>query len=162
MQSLPAKRQYDLESRADFVQITKELDDLHAEKEKTVTSESLQALEFRQRDLYRQKRQLVDTELRSWQEDQSWLPGTTQDVDGKSMYFDRVRKLDPPRDRLATHLFLDVPLRSEIGGIVIQDMIQLCKGAPEVAYRPSCMPKEGRCPVNDCAKEMERWVRCHP
>lgn len=52
-------------------------------------------------------------------------------------FFNRTRRLDPPRDRLALSLFLRVPLRSEEGRNALRDMIILYKENPKVAYRPS-------------------------
>lgn len=60
------------------------------------------------------------------------------------------------RDRLASSLFLDVPLRSPDGQAAFQDMITLCQENPKVAYRPSLRQENGRCPVSACAVEMGR------
>jgi hypothetical protein len=97
------------------------------------------------------------TELSKWREMQPHKI-TSKGVDKKSQVaaqtslFNRIRRLDPPRDRLADLLFLDVPLRSAQGRMALRDMIILCKENPEVAYRPSLRPKEGHCP--ECAQEM--------
>ena len=73
-------------------------------------------------------------------------------------YFNRIRRLDPPRDRLASLLFLNLPLRTVQGRSALQDMITLCKENPPVAYRPSLRPEKGRCPVPQCARDMDRFV----
>lgn len=70
----------------------------------------------------------------------------------------RIRRLDPPRDRLETSLFLNAPLHSAQGRSALQDMITLCEENPRVAYRPSSRPENGRCPVPQCAREMDRFV----
>lgn len=66
--------------------------------------------------------------------------------------------LDPPRDRLASSLFLYTPLRSAQGRSALQDMITLCLENPQVAYRPNLRPLNGRCSVLQCAQEMDRFV----
>ena len=73
-------------------------------------------------------------------------------------YFNWIRRLDPPRDWLASLLFLNIPLRSMQGRSALQDMITLCKENPRVAYRPSLRPANGRCPVPQCARDMDRFV----
>ena len=73
-------------------------------------------------------------------------------------HFNRIRRLDPPRDRLESSLFLNASLRSAQGRSALQDMITLCEENPRVAYRPSWRPENGRCPVPQCAREMDRFV----
>ncbi|QKX62582.1 uncharacterized protein TRUGW13939_09743 [Talaromyces rugulosus] len=157
---LPAKQRYDLEHGPEFVSIAQELADLQHEKQQEgLTGQEVCNLTARQGRLYEEKRQLIQMALKAWQEDpQSMPPGNKTGVmDPQTIFFERTRRLDPVRDRLAENLFLDVPLRSETGDMVIEDMIRLCKGAPEVAYRPSCRPTDkGQCLVEDCGENMER------
>lgn len=107
----------------------------------------------------------MSEELSKWQQIQSRkIASNTEDeapqVASLPNYFNRIRRLDPPRDRLASLLFLNVPLRSVQGRSALQDMITLCKENPRVAYRPSLRPENGRCPVPQCAKDMNRFVYC--
>jgi hypothetical protein len=48
-------------------------------------------------------------------------------VASRPSYFNRVRRLDPPRDRLASSLFHHVSLRSPQGRTTLQDMITYSK-----------------------------------
>lgn len=77
-------------------------------------------------------------------------------------YFNRIGRLDPPRDRLASLLFLDAPLRSIEGRTALQNMITLCKENPQVAYRSSLRPKSGHCPISRCAQDIDRFVHYVP
>lgn len=149
-QSLPAKVEADLELRADFVAIEQEIEALRDES---------QPDRVRREELYWRKRQLVSEELNKWQKIQSRKikPGTNSEaVASLPSYFNRIRRLDPPRDRLATLLFLEAPLRSLEGRRALEDMIKLCKENPQVAYRPSLKPENDCCPISSCAKPMDR------
>lgn len=155
MQSLSAKRLRELELREDFVAINRELESLGTASSASTADEV--GIQARRQDLYWKKRQLINEEIKEQRKQQSWRPDSSEScANSRASYFDRVRKLDPPRDRLATNLFLDVPLRSEVGRSVLDDMISLCKGAPEVAYRPGMFPEGGCCPVSSCGIPIER------
>ena len=67
-------------------------------------------------------------------------------------YFKRTRCSDPPRDRLASSLFLSVPLRGVQGRRALQDMSTLCEGNSRVAYRPNLEPENGHCRVPQHAR----------
>ena len=105
----------------------------------------------------------MSKELSKWQQIQPRkIASNTEDeapqVASLPSYFNRIRRLDPPRDRLASLLFLNVPLRSVQGRSALQDMITLCIENPRVAYRPSLRPENGRCPVPQYARDMDRFV----
>lgn len=163
LKSLPAKVEADLNDCADFVAINKEIKIL-GEKLRTITAEGeSQRARARRDELYWRKRQLVSEELSKWQQIQSRkivsnMETETPLVASLPSYFSRIRRLDPPRDRLASSLFLSVPLRSPQGRSALQDMITLCQDNPRVAYRPSLRPEGGRCPRSRCAREMDRFV----
>ncbi|KAL8936221.1 MAG: hypothetical protein Q9216_005048 [Gyalolechia sp. 2 TL-2023] len=142
LQSLPAKVEADLDNRSDFVSINKEIEMLGEKVRGFTTEVGVQPARARREELYWRKRQIVSEELFA----------------SLSSYFNRIRRLDPPRDRLASLLFLNVPLRSAQGRSALQDMITLCKENPRVAYRPSLRPANGRCPVPQCARDMDRFV----
>ena len=162
LQSLPAKVEANLESCADFVFINKEIEML-GEKLRCIPEEDeAQSARARREELYWRKRQLVSEELNKWQQIQPRkIASNTEDevpqVASLPSYFDRIRRLDPPRDRLASSLFLNDPLRSVQGRSALQDMITLCEENPRVAYRPSLRPKDGHCPVPQCEREMDRF-----
>jgi hypothetical protein len=77
------------------------------------------------------------------------------DVASRPAFFNRIRHLDPLRNRLASSLFKKDPLRSTAGIEVLHDMIALYKEIVQVAYRPSSCPKNGCCPV--CEKSMDQY-----
>lgn len=157
-QTLPAKVQDNLDGRPDVVAINRELEALAKELDGDETQNHQKVL-ARRDELYSQKRQLLAQELKNWQEIQprdsdavppAWRPS----------FFNRIRRLDPQRDRLASSLFLEIPLRSPEGCSVLCDMINLCQENPRVAYRPSLRPEDGRCPV--CSKEMDEYASLGP
>ncbi|KIW36986.1 uncharacterized protein PV06_10884 [Exophiala oligosperma] len=175
LQSLPAKVQADLKGRADFIALNEEIELLGERIRHLSLVHDSKPERTRREELYWQKRQMVSEELSRWQEIQPRK--VHQDTENEASpvaslpsFFSRVRRLDPPRDRLASSLFFDVPLRSPEGRVALQDMITLCRENPKVAYRPSLRPESDRCPVSACAVEMEslhlaaRWdhiYRCH-
>jgi hypothetical protein len=57
--------------------------------------------------------------------------GETHKVAGLPNYFNRVRRLDSPRDRLAASLFLEEPLHPLEGWRTLEDMISLCRENPQ-------------------------------
>ena len=161
LQSLPAKVEADLEMREDFIAIEQEIEALRKKLRRVSTKDESQSDRARREELYWRKRQLVSEELNKWQKTQSRK--ITADTDSEAPivaslpnYFNRIRRLDPPRDRLASLLFVEAPLRSIEGRRALEDMISLCRENPQVAYRPSLRPKDGRCPVSGCAREMDR------
>jgi hypothetical protein len=155
---LPAQQRYELEQTPAFRDISRELEDLQFEKQKDPPIQEICDRNKIQSKLYEAKRQLIREALAEWQKNAKGAPTATQESSPYTQsMFERTRRLDPVRGRLAENLFLDVPLRSETGSMVIKDMILLCRGAPEVAYRPSCQPTEkGQCP--ECATDMDRYV----
>ena len=161
LQSLPAKVEADLEADIDFVTINKQLESLKEDLRHSPAGEESQRT-FRA-ELYERRRQLVSEELTKWQKIQPRTITSKADNEGPVVtslpcWFSRVRRLDPPRDRLAELLFLNVSLRSPEGRVALQDMITLCKENPKVAYRPSLRPVDGLCPTIMCGKEMDTYV----
>ncbi|KIW56900.1 hypothetical protein, variant [Exophiala xenobiotica] len=175
LQSLPAKVEANLQARADSIALNEEIESLGERMRRLPVEHDGQRERTRREELYWQKRQMVSEELSRWQEIQPRKVNQDTETEASPVaslpsFFGRVRRLDPPRDRLASSLFLDVPLRSPEGRAALQDMITLCQENPKVAYRPSLRPENGRCPVSTCAVEMgsirlaARWdhiYRCH-
>jgi hypothetical protein len=158
-QSLPAKVQYDLAQRPDFVALSKEIKDLGEKLKDLIVEDEIKTTRGRRDELYLQRRQILSDELNKWQKVQSRnLTDDNSPVASRLSFFNRIRRLDPPRDRLASTLFLHVSLRSEEGRSALRDMIALYKDNPKVAYRPSLRPSHGHCPVATCAQEMDTFV----
>jgi hypothetical protein len=158
-QSLPAKVKAELAQREDFVQVSDEMLALNETLKTPTPQDNIEALYSRRDELYQLKRTLISDELRKWQGTQSYAAdGPGNSVADRISYFNRVRRLDPPRDQLATLLFLSVPHRSKEGRSAARNMITLYRETPRVAYRPSLQPHDGRCPVEACGKDMEEFV----
>lgn len=161
LQSLPAKVEADLETRPDFVVINQEIEALKEQLRCIPSRDEGQSIRARREDLYWQRRQLVSEKLNEWQKKQPRKIKANTESEASAVaslpsFFGRICRLDPPRDRLASLLFLNVPLRSLDGRRALEDMITLCKENPVVAYRPSLRPEAGRCPVQSCAQKMNR------
>ena len=144
LQSLPAKVEANPKERADFVALSEEIESLGEKIRQLTLSHDGQRVQARREELYWQKRQMVSEELSKWQEIQSRKVNKDTEAGASPVaslpsFFNRVRRLDPPRDRL------DVPLRSPEGRAALQDMITLCKENPKMAYRSSLRPEIGRC-----------------
>ena len=126
------------------------------EKLRYITAEDeAQSARARREELYWRKRHFVPKELNKWQQIQPRkMASKTEDeapqVARLPSYFDRIRHLDPPRDWLASSLFLNDHLRSVQGRSALQDMILLCEENRRVACHPSLRPEDGRCPVFQC------------
>src|SRR5260370_38989174 len=94
------------------------------------------------RDTYLKDTDLKDTDLKD-------------DVASRPALFNRIRHLDPLRNRLASSLFKNDPLRSPAGIEVLRDMIALYNENVQYAYRPSSCPKNSCCP--ECCKSMDQY-----
>lgn len=163
LQSLPAKIEANLDDCAEYISVNKEIETLGEKLRGAISEEGSQQARTRREELYWRKRQLVSEELSKWQHIQphkvtSQIEDESHQVASLPTFFNRVRRLEPPRDRLATSLFLHVPLRSREGRIALHDMIKLCVENPQVAYRPSLQPYNGFCPAPQCGQEMDRFI----
>jgi hypothetical protein len=158
-QSLPAKLQYELEQRPDFIEIEEEMESL-AKVIKAAGPENSQKDQARRRELYEKRRQITLVELKKCQKLQPRRPPSSETCleDKHRTFFSRVRRLMPERDRLAYTLFVPATLRSTVGQAVLRDLTALCAQESRVAYHPSMQPKMGRCPIPSCALEMNRSV----
>lgn len=163
LQSLPAKVECNLENRVEFISINEEIAMLREKLRVIASEDEASPARARREELYWRKRQLVSEELNKWQQIQPRKIALSMEDEAPRVaslpsYFNRIRRLDPPRDRLASVLFLNVPLRSVQGRGALQDMITLCEKNPQVAYRPSLQPENGHCPVPQCARDIDRFV----
>jgi len=159
-QSLPAKVQDNLAQRPDFVALNEQIKDLGEELKGLTVGDEIRTARSRRDELYLQRRQLMSDELNKWQKLQSRKAMDDNfPVASRPSFFNRIRRLDPPRDRLASTLFLCVPLRSKEGRSALRNMIKLYKGNPKVTYRPSLRPSNGRCQWQ-CVVEI--WKRLFP
>ena len=137
-QSLPAKVMADLAQRTDFVALSEEIMDLGEKLKLLVEEDEIKALCNNRDEAYQRRRQLMSNELQKWQKLQPRnILETQASVMSLPSFFNRVRRLDSPRDELASLLFLQVPLRSKEGRTAIRNMIRLYQENPKVAYRPS-------------------------
>ncbi|KAG9242200.1 hypothetical protein BJ878DRAFT_544482 [Calycina marina] len=158
-QSLPAKVTADLAQRTDFVALSEELMELGEKLKLVVEEDEIKALCDHRDEVYQRRRQLMADELQKWRKLQSRnILDTQASVMSLPSFFDRVRRLDSPRDELASLLFLQVPLRSTAGRSAIRNMIRMYQENPKVAYRPSLRPENGRCSEETCAVSMETFV----
>ncbi len=151
----------------DLIAISQEIDALKEKLRQVPANDESQLDRARREELYWRKRQLLSKELNKWQQIQprkitSDAKDEAPHVANLPSNFNRIRRLDPPRDRLASLLFLNAPLRSVEGRTALQDMTTLFNENPQVAYRPSLRPKRGHCPVSKCAQDMDRFVYCVP
>ena len=119
LQSLPAKVEADLEMRGDFIAIEQEIEALKEKLRRLSIKDESQPDRARREELYWQKQQLMSEELNKWQKTQSRK--IKPDIDSEApavaslpSYFNRIRRLDPPCNRLASLLFLEAPLRSSV------------------------------------------------
>lgn len=117
LQSLPAKVEADLDNCSDFISINKEIEVLGEKLRGITTEDEAQPARARREELYWRKRQIVSEELSKWQQIQPRkIASDTEDeapqVASLPSHFNRIRPLDPPRDRLESSLFLNAPLRS--------------------------------------------------
>ena len=163
LRSLPARVEADLDNCSEFISVNKEIEMLEKKFRGIKTEDKAQPARARRKKLYWRKRQLVAEELSKWQQIQLYkIASDTVDkapqVASLLSYFNRIRRFDPPRNRLASSLFLNAPLRSVQGRSALQDIITLCEENPRVAYRPNSRPENGYCPVPQYARDIDRFV----
>ncbi|KAB5515368.1 hypothetical protein GE09DRAFT_1046046 [Coniochaeta sp. 2T2.1] len=165
-QSLPSNMREELQQRDEYVAITGEIEKL-TDKIKTATDDKdLTKLKDERTAAYRRRAKLGKEELTNYRSNAKRVhpnqrkhqhKGEGYRGDGRGTHFDRIRHMMPERDRLATSLFQEVPLRSPEGIAVIKDLIALRTQNSRVAYqeilRPVYHGKIARCKT--CSTEME-------
>ena len=117
LQSLPAKVEIDLESRVDFANLNKKMDMLDKKLQNVIINMQNQKNRIRRKKLYWKKRQFVSEKFNKWKKIQTHkmidnAKNDASSVASRPSYFNRVRRLDSPRDRFAFSLFFHVFLRS--------------------------------------------------
>ncbi|KAL2043541.1 hypothetical protein N7G274_003848 [Stereocaulon virgatum] len=135
LQSLPAKVEADLDNCSEFISVNQEIEMLGEKLRGIKTEDEAQLVRARREGLYWRKRQLVSEELSKWLQIQPRKAASDTEAEAPLVaslpsFFNRIRRLDPPRDRLASSLFLSVSLRSDQGRSALQDMITLCEENP--------------------------------
>ena len=165
LQSLSTKVEIDFESRVDFINLNKKIDMLDKKLQKIIINMQSQKNRARREELYWKKRQLVSEEFSKWQKIQTHkvIVKTKNDassIASRSSYFNRVRRLNSSRDRLAFSLFFHVFLRSSQDQTTFQDMITLCTNNSSVTYRSNLRSRNDCCFVTRCAWKMKRYIAC--
>ncbi len=117
LQSLWVKIEVNFENRVDFVSLNKEIDILSEKLQNVVLNEQSQKNRDWRKKLYWKKRQLVFEEFSKWQKIQTHkviinAKNDVSSVTSRSSYFNRIRRLNSSRDRLAFSLFSHAFLRS--------------------------------------------------
>jgi len=163
LQFLLVKVKVDLDNCVNFVVISKKIETLGEKLREITMKDESQRVRARREELYWRKRQLMSEELSKWQQIQPRkIASDTRNeiiqVASLPSFFNRIRRLDPSRDRLTSSLFLNVPLRSSQGRNALQDMITLCKDNLRVVYRSSLRPENRHCSISQCARQMNRFV----
>lgn len=141
-QSLPADKQFDLEKSEEYREIETRLQALG----------SSPAAQTERRALHEEKRRLVRRKLRECRKQQQPsrpLSGVKLD----SIYemghhrprFARARRMMPERDRLATNLFEEASLRSDVGLQCLRDMVALCRQKHDIKIRLGLEPDKCHC-----------------
>jgi len=156
LQTLPARKQHELENTPEFTAIEEEIEALAAKAKTDSTAKD------RRNALMAQKRKLVSEELCRCQKLQpSKLLACPNDAELMGYHrtqFHRVRRLMPERHRLASNLFLVAPIRSDEGRAVLRDMIALCQQDAEVPFRPGLEPERCSCQMAGHKLEPDRFV----
>lgn len=160
-QSLPAKEQYDLEQRPDFVAIGDEIQSLTEEIGRTDAEERKRELRACRQELYERRQQLTIAELNKLRKSRSHTVGSRtphpcEMEDFHRTYFARVRHLLDERNFLADALFLPAVIRSDKGIEIVKKLVSLCQRDCQLAYHPSMRPEDDRCPISSCSMPMDR------
>jgi len=158
-QSLPAKMQHELQQRPDFIALQEKLTNLNNNITTTTDEETGRKLRAQRKDLYAEKQQLINDELKKCRKSQPRkYPSQGGQKDCHRSFFNRVRHMMPERDRLARTLLLPFPLRSSEGRAALEDLIALYRNDSRVAYQPVLRPVLGCCPVPRCEQKIQRLV----
>ncbi|KAK3939116.1 hypothetical protein QBC46DRAFT_365016 [Diplogelasinospora grovesii] len=157
--SLSAKKQDELRQRDDYIAITKKIEGLTLKINAATTQAVVHELRSQRSQLLEQRRMLKNKELNEVRHTQERIHPSDREgtfhVDQHRSRFDRLRHMMPERDQLLNTLFCVAPLRSAAGISALKDLIALLKDPCRVAYQPTLRPTQGRCPVPNCAEELE-------
>ena len=159
-QSMPSKLQDELESRDEYVALTRQIEDITLQVRTTTDDAALDRLKGERAKLYKCRARLRREEQEKFRQSQKRVPKAQREAhhqsDWRRTHFDRIRHMMPERDRLARNLCLRVPLRSPEGISVMKDLIALRTDDCRVAYQDVLRPVDGICPVPYCGTKMER------
>ncbi|KAK3394979.1 hypothetical protein B0H63DRAFT_368655, partial [Podospora didyma] len=161
LQSLPAKVMEELEQRQDYVELSKQIENLSLQINTASTEEAREELQSQQSRAYYLRRKLRYEELENYKKSQrrnyDTRPETDDEGDWRRSYFTRiVHHMVPERARFADILALAVPLRSTEGISALEDLIALLTNDSRVVYQQALRPIGGCCPIPSCARQIER------
>ncbi|OCK72908.1 hypothetical protein K432DRAFT_314373, partial [Lepidopterella palustris CBS 459.81] len=130
-QSLLAEKRHELEQSAEFKDVEAKL--------KQLLDNALSKNERKELQAWKQK--LISEALCNK------VNANTKECTGRHRtIFQRARKLMPVRDRLASSMFIEATIRSDVGKAVLQDLIELYSQEREVASRPGLELDKCHCP----------------
>jgi len=159
-QSLPSRLKEELDSREEYIALTRQIEALTLHIKTTTDQETLGQLKDRRAKAYKSRAKLQREGGEKFRQSQKRIPKAEREAhrqsDWRRTHFDRVRHMMPERDRLARTLSFRVPLRSPEGISVMKDLIALRTGDRRVAYQDALRPVDGICPVPCCGTNMER------
>ncbi|KAL2015888.1 hypothetical protein VTK56DRAFT_4663 [Thermocarpiscus australiensis] len=161
LQSLPSKLQEELESRDEYVALTRQIDRLTLQMKMADNQAVIGQLKEERAKAYKSRAKLEREEREKFRQSQKRVPkaqrAAHRQSDWRRTHFDRIRHMMPERDRLARKLSLRVPLRSPEGISVMEDLVALRTSDCRVAYQDVLRPaKDGVCPVPCCGKDVNR------
>ncbi|KAF1964847.1 hypothetical protein BU23DRAFT_630332, partial [Bimuria novae-zelandiae CBS 107.79] len=154
-QSLPAEKRHELEQSAEFKDIEAKLKDLSLDDALSKN---------KRKELQARKRKLISEALRRCRGEQptraaSKVDAYTKECTGRHRtIFQRARKLMPVRDRLASSMFIEATIRSDVGKAVLQDLIELYLQEEEVAFRPGLELDKCHCPKTGFTRKIDRYA----
>ncbi|KAF2007872.1 hypothetical protein P154DRAFT_568699 [Amniculicola lignicola CBS 123094] len=154
-QSLPAEKRHELEQSAEFKDIEAKLEDISSDDALSKN---------KRKELQARKRRLISEALRRCRGEQPTRPASKVDAYKKECtgrhrtIFQRARKLMPVRDRLASSMFIEATLRSDVGKAVLQDLIELYSQDEEVASRPGLELDKCHCPKTGFTRKIDRYA----
>ncbi|KAI0467050.1 hypothetical protein F4859DRAFT_507006 [Xylaria cf. heliscus] len=136
-QSMPSKLQDELESREDYVAMTRQINDLTLQIKTTTDDAGLDRLKNKRIKFYNSRKKLRYEER-------------------EKAHVDSIRHMMPERDPLARNICLRAPRRSTEGISVIKDLIALSTGNHQVAYQDVLQPVDVVCQAPGCSVKVER------
>ena len=135
-QSLPAKKQNELENGPESVAMGEESESLALDP----------TTRGRRRELYRQKRKLIFDELREFQKHQprklSFKADKRDQTGRHHTRFPRICGLMPIHHCLVAGLVIIAPIRSKEGRVVLSNMVEFYQQETGVAFRPDSEPEK--------------------
>lgn len=142
-QYLPAKQQFEFESRKDIRELDSELWDLADRLSALSDVQGRKEIQKRQRSVYDRKQRLYREAVKQIRE-KSTKGSTTSNTRTETLFHYR-RRVMPDRDILAGLLPSKVSLRDSDGRQALQALESICSESSPIAYRDSLRPLEGKC-----------------